>query len=270
MIHLYQEILYKPILNLLIFLYNVVPGHDIGIAIIILTVIIKFILYPFGKQMINSQKSLQDIQPKINKLKKEYKDDKEKLAAETMKLYKENKVNPFSSCLPLLIQFPFLIAVYQAFRTGLSSDAYKEHIYSFIATPDKIDAISFGIVDLAVPSLILAVLAGGAQYIQTRMMTTKQPKKKSEGAKDEAMMANMNKSMQYFMPFLTIMIGMQLPAGLTLYWFLTTILTALQQKIIFDKVKNTGPEVIPPKNTKKDNNATKEEKEIPKQIEDKK
>ena len=107
MIQLFNTILYEPIYNLLIYFYNIVPGNDIGLAIICLTVLIKLVLMPLSLQAVRSQKTLQDLQPKMDALKKQYKDSKEKLAAETMKLYKEQKVNPLSSCLPLLIQFPF-------------------------------------------------------------------------------------------------------------------------------------------------------------------
>ncbi|MBT4723039.1 membrane protein insertase YidC [Candidatus Falkowbacteria bacterium] len=250
MIELYNTILYEPVLNLLIYLYNIIPGNDIGIAIIVLTVIIKLILLPFSAQSIKSQKALQEIQPKLEALKKKYKDDKEKLASETMLLYKEQKVNPLSSCLPLLIQFPFLIAVYQAFRTGLGSKEIDQYLYSFVANPEHINTITLNFVDLAQASIALAVLAGLAQFIQTKMLSTKPKKATSSGAKDEALMANMNKSMIYFMPLITIVIGAQLPAGLTLYWFTTTVLTVLQQKLIFKTLKDKPVEVIPPDNKK--------------------
>jgi YidC/Oxa1 family membrane protein insertase len=256
MIELYNTVLYEPILNLLVFFYNIIPGNDIGLAIIALTVLVKLVLLPFSFQSIKSQKAMQDIQPKLEALKKEFKDDKEKLAAETMKLYKEQKVNPLSSCLPLLIQFPFLIAVYQAFRHGLESDALNL-LYPFVHNPGTINSISFGIVDLAVPSFVLAILAGLGQYVQTRMLITKKGPQKSKGAKDENMMASMNKSMQYFMPFMTVIIGMRFPGGLALYWLVTTVLTVLQQKLIFSKqlkpatanpaVREQRGEVIPPK-----------------------
>jgi len=235
MIWLYNTILYNPIYNLLVFLYDVVPGNDIGVAIILLTIIIKAALLPLSWQAIKAQKSLQDIQPKIDAVRKEFKDQKEKLAQEMMKLYGKNKVNPFSSCLPLLLQFPFLIAVYQVFRTGLTNNQF-DLLYPFVSNPGTIDSISFGVIDLAVPSIILAVLAGAGQYVQTKMLSTqKAPKTVTKGAKDENLMAEMNKSMTYFMPFVTILIGTQLPAGLTLYWIMTTVLTIVQQKVILKK-----------------------------------
>ena len=247
MIQLFNTVLYEPIYNLLIYLYNIVPGNDIGLAIICLTILIKLVLLPLSLQAVRSQKALQDLQPKMDALKKQYKDSKEKLAAETMKLYKEQKVNPLSSCLPLLIQFPFLIAVYQAFRVGLTSENF-EILYSFVKNPEHINPVAFGFLDMAVPSLGLAILAGAAQYIQTQMLSTKKPKIKDKGARDEGMLANMNKSMQYFMPFMTILIGMSLPGGLTFYWFLTTVLTSIQQKFMFKKDTPSDMEIIPPKN----------------------
>ncbi|MBI5077147.1 membrane protein insertase YidC [Candidatus Falkowbacteria bacterium] len=238
MVELYNTILYQPIFNLLIYFYNVIPGNDIGMAIIILTILIKLVLLPFGIQAIKSQKIMQELQPKLEALKKQYKDQKDKLASETMRLYREQKVNPLSSCLPLLIQFPFLIAVYQAFRVGLTTNNF-DILYPFIANPGAINHLAFGFVNMAAPNIALAILAGAAQYFQTKMFPTAKPAVQTPGAKDENMLASMNKSMLYFMPIMTIIIGMQLPAGLTFYWFLTTLLTIVQQKIMFLKRKDT-------------------------------
>ncbi len=234
MMEIFNVILYQPLLNLLVFLYNVVPGQDLGVAIIILTIIIKLVLYPLSHQAIKSQKALQELQPKIEEIKKQCKNDKEKLAKETMELYKSNKVNPLSSCLPLLIQLPFLIAVFQVFRTGLSVESL-DLLYPFIQNPEQLNPITLGILDLSKPSVILAVLTGASQFWQTKMLSTNRPKKATPGAKDEDMMAMMNKQMLYFMPILTIFIGVSLPAGLVLYWFITTLLTIFQQQIMFKK-----------------------------------
>lgn len=236
MIELYNIIFYQPIYNLLIFFYNIVPGHDIGVAIIILTILIKLILYPFSLQAIRAQKALSELQPKIDEIKNKYKDKKEIMAQEMMRLYKENKVNPFSSCLPLLIQLPFLIAVYRVFIKGLSSEGL-DLLYSFVTNPGHINSVSFGFLDLAKPNLILALLAGGAQFWQTKMMPTQKPPKNIPGSKDESITATMNKQMQYFMPVITVLIGASLPGGLTLYWFLTTLITVGQQYWYFRKRK---------------------------------
>src|SRR3989338_65550 len=115
MAELFNTILVQPLFNLLVFFYNLIPGHDLGMAIIVLTVVIKLVLYPLSRQSIRSQKALKDLQPKMDALKKQYKDNKEKQAKAMMELYKTEKVNPLSSCLPLLIQLPFLIAVFHVF-----------------------------------------------------------------------------------------------------------------------------------------------------------
>lgn len=234
MYSIFQTIFYQPIFNLLVFLYNIVPGHDLGIVILLLTIVIKLILFPLSQQAIKSQKSLQDLQPKIDELKKKYADKKEEMGRAMMELYKEHKVNPFSSCLPLLVQFPFLIAVYKVFADGFAGKSL-DLVYPFINRPEMINTLSFGFLALNKPNIILAILAGLAQFAQTKMMMTKSAPIKTEGAKDENMMAAMNKQMLYFMPILTVVIGMTLPGGLSLYWLITTLLTILQQEYVFKK-----------------------------------
>lgn len=229
---MFQTLFYQPIFNLLVFLYNIIPGHDLGISIIILTIIIKLILLPLSKQAIKSQKSLQDLQPKVDEIKKKYTNNKEELGRAMMELYKNNKVNPFSSCLPLLIQLPFLFAVFEVFRDGISDKAL-ELVYPFIQRPETISHIALGFIDLEKPNIYFAVAAGLAQYWQAKMMMTKKPPVSGNGAQDENMMAMMNKQMLYFMPALTVFIGLSLPGGLSLYWLTTTLLTILQQEYVF-------------------------------------
>ncbi len=239
---LFTTLFYQPILNLLVFLHETISFSDMGIAILIFTAVIKLILWPLNKKSIEAQKSLQDLQPKLDELKIKYKDDKVGLGQETMNLYKEHKVNPFSSCLPLLIQFPFLIAIFNIFRDGVNNKL--DLVYPFISHSDSLNMMSLGLLDLSKPNIYLAVLAGAAQFWQSRMMLAKKPAVKSEGSKDENMAAIMSKQMMYFMPALTIFIGISLPGGLTLYWFLMTLFTALQQLLIFKKKNNNYSNVI--------------------------
>ncbi|NUM25933.1 MAG: membrane protein insertase YidC [Candidatus Buchananbacteria bacterium] len=235
MIELFNTILFQPLFNLLVFFYNLVPGNDLGVAIILLTVLIKVVLYPLSLQSIRSQKALQELQPKMDAIKKQYKDNKEAQAKALMDLYKQEKINPLSSCLPLLVQLPFLIAVFHVFSRGLSSESL-DLLYPFIQNPGHLNPISLGFFDLSKPNIILAVLTGLAQFFQSKMLvSTKQPK--VPGAKDEDMMAAMNKQMLYFMPLMTVVIGASLPAGLLVYWFVTTVLTVLQQQLIFGRKK---------------------------------
>ena len=226
----------------MVFLYDIVPGNDLGLAIIALTIIIKLILYPLSKKAIKAQKSLQDLQPKIEEIKKKFKDKKEEMGRAMMALYKDHKVNPFSSCLPLLIQLPFLFAVFRVFSNGFGNGSL-DLVYPFIERPEVINQIAFGFLDLSKSNIVLALMAGAAQFWQSKMMMSKRPAVKSPGAKDEDMMAIMNKNMLYFMPAITVFVAMSFPAGLALYWFMTTLLTALQQLYLFrkDSGNTNGP-----------------------------
>jgi len=232
---LFDTALYQPIFNLLIFFYNVFS--DVGVAIVVVTIVIKIILSPFSLKTLKAQKALQQLQPKLQELQKKYKDKKEDLARATMELYKKEKVNPFSSCLPLLIQLPFLFAVFRVFRDGFKVETL-ELVYTFISRPEVIDPISLGLFNLENRSIPLALMAGAAQFWQTRMLThNKQPS--VPGAKDENMAAMMNKQMMYMMPVITVVIGATFPGGLALYWFVFTLLTALQQYFLFKKDETT-------------------------------
>jgi len=233
--NLYQTILYIPLFNLLVFFYNLVPGHDLGLAIILLTIVTRIILSPFFVQSIKSQRAMQAIQPKLDALKEKYKDEKEKLGPAIMELYKKEKVNPFSSCLPLLIQLPFLIAVYQVFISGLTKNSF-EKLYSFVANPGALNPLAFGFLDLSQKSWPIAVLAGLAQFWQSKSLMAKKPSKLGQLTANNPMANAMTKQMTYFMPVITVVIGASLPAGLTFYWFLTTLLSALQQVLLFKKL----------------------------------
>jgi YidC/Oxa1 family membrane protein insertase len=240
----FNVILYQPIFNVFVWLYNVIPGHDTGLVILLITILIRLVLYPLTSFSIKAQKSMQDLQPKLEAIKKQYAGDTQKQTQATMELYKNNKVNPFASCLPLLIQLPILIALYMVMRDGLASTNLDKALYSFVANPGQLNPVSFGFLNLAKSNVILAVLAGAAQFWQAKLMITKQPPKNAgSGAKDESMTAIMNKQMLYFMPIMTVVIGFSLPAGLTLYWFFSTILTGLQQVFVFKK-KNQPSDII--------------------------
>ena len=224
---LYTEILQKPLFNLLVFLYTAIPGRDLGVTILVLTLIVRILLYPLNRRAITSQRSIQRLQPEMEALKEKHKDDREKLAQEMMALYKREKINPLSSCLPIVVQLPILIAVYQVFTAGIKSDAFQL-LYPGIANPGTINTIAFGFLDLAARSWPLAILAGIAQYWQTRMLMG------SKSAATSSVSA-MNKQMLYIMPVMTVFIGSRFPAGLGLYWFATTVFTGLQQLLMFKK-----------------------------------
>ena len=169
------------------------------------------------------------------------------MMAEQMKLFKEHKVNPLASCLPVLVQLPFLIAVYQVFFNGLNAESLK-YVYSFITNPGQLNTTFLGLFSLDAHSIPLAVVAAALQFVQAKMMMTKRPPKVA-GAKDEDFAAVMSQQMLLIMPVITLVIGSTLPAGVVLYWTVYNFLTIVQQYIALktplSKPNSTStPEVI--------------------------
>lgn len=233
---LFNEVLYRPILNSLVILQNIIPGHDFGLAIIILTVLIRILLWPLASQSIRSQKALQEIQPELNTLKEKYKNNRAEQARAMMELYKVKKINPASGCLPILIQLPVLIALYWAFLNGLKSPI-GHLLYPFVSFSNHINPMFLGLIDLSQKSAGLAVLAGALQYWQTKMLMVKKgaaepPSGKKTKEPTENFSSMMNKQMLYMMPVLTVFIAYSLPSALALYWAASTAFTIVQQYFV--------------------------------------
>lgn len=221
----FYTFLSRPLFNVLIWLYNAVPGRDLGVAIVILTVIIRLIFYPLSQKAIKSQKAMAEVQPKIKEIQKKYKDNKEEQAKALMNVYRQHKVNPMSGCLPILIQFPVLIALYHVFISGLNPQKL-EMLYSFVQKPAALNLMFLGLVGLSEKSLILAVVAGVSQYFQAKTM----PQIKSFGKSGSFdFTAVLNQQMIYFMPLLTVVIAWTLPAALSIYWIVNNIFSIIQQ-----------------------------------------
>jgi YidC/Oxa1 family membrane protein insertase len=231
MSQIFHAFIYQPIYNALILLYNVIPGHDLGVAIILLTLFIRFLLYPVAQKQIESQKKLQELQPEIKKIQDKYKGDKEKQGRALMEFYKEKKVNPASGCLPLVIQIVFFIALYRAFIAGLNFNSGCSDLYGFVACPENINVKFFGLLDLAKPNVVLAVIAAAGQFVQTKMMMTKTP----IASKKDDFTAVMNKQMLFIGPLLTLFIGLKFPAGLAIYWIVNTLFAIGQQYLVMKK-----------------------------------
>jgi len=238
LINFFYIILYQPLFNALVILYNYIPGHDFGIAIIFLTIIIRIILFPISVKAVKSQRSLQRIQPRMQEVQKKYKDDKEKQAKEILALYKEEKINPFSGLLLALIQLPILIALYRVFWSGLNPKELAT-LYSFVANPGHINALFLHVIDLSKPNLIFAILAGLTQYFQTKMLTPKSDPKTSGQNKGADFSQVMQKQMLYFLPVFTVIILISLPSALGLYWTISGLFSIIQQYLIFKSNKTT-------------------------------
>jgi YidC/Oxa1 family membrane protein insertase len=227
---IFDSVFYGPILKALSIIQDAIPGHDFGWAVIILTLLIRFLLWPLASQSIRSQKALQELQPEMNAIKEKYKDNKVKQAQAMMELYKNKKINPVSGCLPILIQFPILIALYYALKDNL---ALHDGSANFMF---------LGILDLTKNHVIaLAVLVAIMQYYQTKMLMATKVKvnekvnsdKKNDSSEDFSQV--MNKQMLYMMPLVLGFTAYSLPAGIALYLVITTAFSVVQQYITMKK-----------------------------------
>ena len=225
-----RQVLYIPLVNLLIFLIWLIPGHSAGAAIIILTVLIRFILIIPSRKATQSQLKMREIQPKVDEIRRLYPDDRQKQSLEMMELYKRENVNMFGSCLPMLIQLPVLLGLYYAFSNGLDPSRVSL-VYDFVPRAAVIDKTFFGI-DLTKPdhTYILPILAGVIQFIQTKMMT---PKRTKDNKTDPSVA--MQQNMVYMFPILTIMISRSFAAALPLYWAVSSIFSTVQQYAIMKR-----------------------------------
>ncbi|EKE21974.1 MAG: hypothetical protein ACD_7C00086G0026 [uncultured bacterium] len=242
---IFHEVIYQPIYNILILLYNIIPGGDFGIAIIVLTILLKSVLIPLSKKQIQSQKRMQEIQPRLKEIQLKYKNDKETQTKEVMKFYKENKVNPFSGCFPIIVQLIFLIAIYRVIINISDAELIiaEKDLYSFVENPGQIHHMFIGIVDLLKPSIPIAALAAAAQFWQTKLMMNKKKRdsnsieKKTEKPSEPDFSEIMNKQMMILGPALTLFIGIKFAAALSIYWLFSTLFAVAQQIYVFKKEK---------------------------------
>ena len=238
LVSFFDIVLYKPLFNGLILLYQYLPGQDFGIAVIVLTVFIKIVLYPLGVKSIKMQKALSELQPKMKEIQERFKQDKEKQAKAMMELYQKEKINPLSGCFPLLVQLPIIIALYRVFWKGLQPEQMA-YLYSFVPSPGVIDSTFLGIIDLAAPCIALAFLAGILQFFQTKMMMPHFSKKSGGGSKKKDQMGQfsdmMQKQMLYFFPVFTVIILWTLPSAIGLYWIVFTLFAIIQQHFTLGK-----------------------------------
>lgn len=229
---------YQPLFNLLFGFVALLPGESLGYGIIALTVFIRLLLMPSTAASVRSQREMMALQPKIDEIRAKYGDKPEELNKRLLAVYQEHKVNPFGSCLPLLIQLPVLWVLYRVFFTGIHPQNF-DLLYSFVPAPESLNTMFLG-VDLQNPSLAFALIAGALQFGQTwQLMRQRQqekdrrqlPKNEKLSAQDEATRAaeQMSSRMMYFMPLLTVFITATLPAALGLYWIVTTVFSIGQQ-----------------------------------------
>lgn len=205
---------------------DIVPGGEIGIAVIILTILVKIILFPLSKRSIENQIKTSALTPELNKIKASGA-SKEEQARQTFELYKKYKTNPFSGCLLVLIQIPIIFALYYVFRQGLNFD--PANLYSFIKAPEKVNMVFLGILDLGSKSLFLAILAGVSQYFQARLMPKPEPNTATAGSFQDSFQKSMQVQMKYVFPFLVAFIAYSVSGAIALYWVTSNIFAVFQQ-----------------------------------------
>jgi YidC/Oxa1 family membrane protein insertase len=225
--YLYHIILKYPILNLLIFFYQTIGFHDLGLAIIFVTLFIRIVLYPFFHSGAKQQMLMQRIQPHVKKIQEQHKEDREKQAQALMALYKEHGVNPFSSILLLIIQLPILIALYRIILSGLGAAALVG-LYSFVPAPHSINSMFLGIFNLQTRNFWFVIVAAIAQFFQARLAIWRDPNSKAAPSQAE----KLARQMAFLAPIITLVIFYSLPAAVDLYWIASSLFSILQQAIV--------------------------------------
>ncbi|HTE49160.1 MAG TPA: YidC/Oxa1 family membrane protein insertase [Candidatus Paceibacterota bacterium] len=235
--NIWTVVLYQPLLNSLAFLVSIIPGGDVGLAVIILTFIVKIILFPLSQKSIESQAEMSILTPELNKIKGGGA-SKEEQARLTFELYKKHKVNPFSGCLLVLIQIPIILALYYVFSKGINFKS--ELLYSFIHVSGHTNMIFLGILDISKKSLILAILAGVSQYLQAQFMPKPSPSGNTDdsaGNFSESFAKSMSMQMKYIFPFIVAFIAYSISGAVALYW-ITSNLFMVGQQIYVKREKN--------------------------------
>ncbi len=233
---LWHSIFYIPLYNALVFLTSISPRGDVGLAVILLTIVVRFILFPLGKKAVVNQIRTNQIQPELAKIKEDY-PNKEEQAKKTLELYKKYKLNPLSGCLLLLIQLPIIIALYRVFFNGFNFDA--SILYSFVHVPSLIHTHFLGLIDIQKHSIVLAVIAGITQYFQATiaMKRTALPATATRSFQND-LTRSMNTQMKYVFPFFIGFFAYIASGAVALYWVTTNLFTIGQELWIQKKLKD--------------------------------
>ncbi|MEN9852437.1 MAG: hypothetical protein RI996_380 [Candidatus Parcubacteria bacterium] len=238
---MWNTLIYEPLYNAFVYVLAHMPGHNIALAVVVFTIIIKLLLFPLYQKSIRSQQLLKVLEPQMRELQEKYKTDRAELGKQTMDLYKKNNINPFTSILLLFIQLPILIALYFVFSKGITNDV--EHLYSFIRFPEQIHTLMFGFIDATKPFIPLGVLAGLTQALQARVSFPKiEVKEKKPGAEpnfQDEFAKSMRVQVLYILPALIVVLSAGFPSAITLYWVVANIFGTLQELYVKKTLKTT-------------------------------
>ena len=229
----FSTVFYNPLYNGLVFIINHTPGFDLGLAVIIFTCIVKFILIPLSKSSVKTQLKMKALEPELNKLKAQYANNKEEQARKLMEFYKINNLNPFSGVLLLLIQMPIIFSLAGIFYTSGLPHINAGVLYSFIPNPETINVLFLGFLDVTKINIWLSIIVGVTQFIQIRY-SVPAFKPTGQGGKQEDFAKSMNVQMRYTMPAIVFLISFSLTSAISLYW-ITSNLFAIAQEVYFRK-----------------------------------
>jgi YidC/Oxa1 family membrane protein insertase len=237
---IFNTVVYEPIYNSLIFVLGFMPAANVGYAIIILTLVVRGVLFPFSHKSVVSQKKIQALDPEVKKIREKH-TDKQEQAAKMMALYKEHGVSPFSGCLFLFIQLPIVFALYWVFGHGIVEGVDPALLYSFVQVPTAI-SFDFFTINLLEKSWILAILAGATQYFQIRLALPPTVKKEVQ-QKDvkldfsEEFKNALAIQSRYILPVMIFIFSLQFPAAVALYWTTNNVFSIVHEYSVAQKAK---------------------------------
>jgi len=235
---MFDALLFNPLYNALIFFIDVLPYADVGFAVILLTLLVKLVLFPLSLKAVKTNLLMRQIEPEVKKVREKYK-DKQEQALKMMALYKEQGVNPFSSILLLLIQLPIVIALYFVFLKGGLPDIQVERLYSFIPVPETVHIEFLGLVDLASRSIVLAILAGATQYFQIKLSLPPQGPRSENATMQEDFARSLQTNMRYMLPVIVVFVAAIMPAAVPLYWLTSNVFAIGQELYVRRHIKPT-------------------------------
>lgn len=231
MISFFKTIIYIPLYNLLILTAGLLPTHDAGLSIVLVTLFVKFLTYPLSKKTAVAQLEMKKHENELNLVKEKYKNDKEKQAIEIMAFYKKYKINPFSSIFMVFIQIPVIYSLYHIFLHSGLPGVNVDSLYSFIPKPTDISMMFLGLIDVSVKNVYLAFLAGASSYIQIKNASPVSPTPvNKDSTPDFATM--MTSQMKYTFPVIVFFISWKVSGAVALYWLVSNLFTIGQDYYI--------------------------------------
>lgn len=225
----FNAVFYDPIYNSLVALVALIPGSDVGIAVILVTIVIRLILLPFSISAARTQRAMKTLEPKVKELKEKHKGNKEKEALETLALYKEAQVNPFASILTVFIQIPVLLALYFVFYYEPFPAINAARLYAFTPVPDIASLEFLGLISVAGKSIVLAFLAGITQFYQAHLALSGTMKPSDTKSMQNDFQKVMGMQLKYVFPFIIAAISYSTSGAIALYFITTNLAGAFQE-----------------------------------------